>query len=260
MHIYQIPVRNRLRNFVYLLADIDAGEALAIDPLAYKLCLQKEAELGVRITQVINTHHHPDHIGGNRHLISATGATLLAHSNAEIPDVDIKLNAGDEVKVGRFNLEVLDTPGHTLSHVCLYFAGDKDNEPALFSGDTLFNAGVGHCYLGGHPETLYQTLKTSFHDLPEHTRLFPGHDYIENNLRFTLDREPDNQTAATMLQTFEQGEDSETFISTLELEKQINVFQRLNKPTIRERLRSAGFDCSDDKSTFLALRELRNQW
>jgi len=174
------------------------------------------------------------------------------------------LKAGDEVTVGRFKLQILDTPGHTLSHVCLYFSGDDKNSPALFSGDTLFNAGVGHCYLGGHPETLFETLTSGFTHLPEDTRLFPGHDYMENNLKFTLDREPNNDVAKKMLDEFEDksssGLDSENFVSTLGLEKEINVFQRLEKAVVRDGLNKSGFECKDNKSTFLALRELRNQW
>ena len=103
------------------------------------------------------------------------------------------LSAGDVVKVGKtVELEALDTPGHTMSHVCLLSHTDQ---PALFCGDTLFNAGAGNCHNGGHPAELYKTFAEQLAKLPQSTLIYPGHDYIENNLRFTLDREPDNESA-----------------------------------------------------------------
>src|SRR3546814_19507626 len=97
--------------------------------------------------------------------------------------------AGDVVKVGRtVELESLDTPGHTMSHVCLLSHGDQ---PALFCGDTLFNAGAGNCHNGGHPSELYETFAGQLANLPDDPLIYPGHDYIGNKLRFTLDREPD---------------------------------------------------------------------
>ena len=71
-----------------------------------------------------------------------------------------------------------------------------DEEPALFCGDTLFNAGAGNCHNGGDPERLYDTFVTQLARLPESTRVFPGHEYMARNLEFTLDREPDKMGAA----------------------------------------------------------------
>ena len=129
-------------------------------------------------------------------MVRKTGATILAHKNARdsIADMARGLGAGDVVKVGKtVELEVLDTPGHTMCHVCLRSHTDQ---PALFCGDTLFNAGAGNCHNGGHPAELYKTFTEQLAKLPPSTLIYPGHDYIENNLRFTLDREPDNQSAA----------------------------------------------------------------
>src|SRR5690606_714728 len=100
--------------------------------------------------------------------------------------------------VGRsIALQCLDTPGHTMSHVCLFAHTDQ---PALFSGDTLFNAGAGNCHNGGDPVALYETFATRLAHLPETTRVYPGHDYLLNNLGFTLAREPGNQAAHDLQQ------------------------------------------------------------
>ena len=89
-----------------------------------------------------------------------------------------------------------------MSHVCLLSHTDT---PALFCGDTLFNAGAGNCHNGGHPHELYQTFVQQLAKLPDTTRIYPGHDYWENNLGFTLDREPDNAKAAELLRRNERA-------------------------------------------------------
>ena len=199
MIVEQIWTANAYRNFNYLIVCEQSGEALAIDPLDHERCLNTASQNGWQITQVLNTHEHFDHTGGNEAVIAATGAKLLAHANAKnaIDGIDRGLGAGDVIKVGStVELEALDTPGHTMSHVCLRSHTDT---PALFCGDTLFNAGAGNCHHGGHPAELYDTFTEQLAKLPENTLIYPGHDYIGNNLEFTLDREPDNDAAAKLL-------------------------------------------------------------
>ena len=263
MIVKQIWTGNAFRNFNYLIACPDTGQALAIDPLDYKQCLSVAKENGWTITQVLNTHEHRDHTGGNRAMIAATGAKLLAHQNAKdsIADIDIGLCAGDVVKVGKtVELLVLDTPGHTMTHVCLL---SQTDEPALFCGDTLFNAGAGNCHNGGHPQELYHTFATQLSRLQDNTRIYPGHDYIGNNLEFTLAREPDNERAKTLLNRVKKQDPARALVSTLAMEKQINTFFRLNNPTIIAKLQREFPDMDEDPSpqqVFLKLRELRNKW
>lgn len=263
MIVEQVWTANAYRNFNYLVVCPETGEALAVDPLDHRKCLAKAKEMGWTITQVVNTHEHGDHTGGNDAVIAATGARLLAHENAgsRIPGVDRGLAAGDVVKVGRsVELETLDTPGHTMSHVCLLSHTDT---PALFCGDTLFNAGAGNCHHGGHPNELFTTFATQLAKLPDETLVYPGHDYIENNLRFTLDREPDNERAQTLLQNVGDQDPNSALVSTLALEKQINTFFRLQNPTVIKRLCETFPELDqepDAKTVFLKLRELRNSW
>lgn len=263
MIVEQIWTANAYRNFNYLIACPDSGEALAIDPLDHKKCLGAAKARGWDITQILNTHEHGDHTGGNRAMIAATGAKLLAHKNArdKIPGIDRGLDAGDIIKVGRsVELGALDTPGHTMSHVCLKSHTDQ---PGLFCGDTLFNAGAGNCHNGGHPNELYETFAGQLAKLPDETLIYPGHDYIANNLRFTLDREPDNARAKVLLDDVDDQDTDNALVSTLGLEKEINTFFRLHSPSVIARLREAFPDLPDDpdpKTVFLKLRELRNSW
>ena len=263
MIVEQIWTANAYRNFNYLIACPETGEAMAVDPLDHQKCLAKVSEKGWQITQILNTHEHGDHTGGNRPMIEATGAQLIAHANAKdkIPGIDRGLDAGDVIKIGKtVELEAMDTPGHTMSHVCLL---SRTDSPALFCGDTLFNAGAGNCHNGGHPNELYETFATQLATLQDHTMIYPGHDYIAGNLGFTLDREPDNVRAVALLSEVEHQDPGKALVSTLALEKEINTFFRLHSPTVIKRLQERFSDLPDKpdpKTVFLKLRELRNDW
>jgi hydroxyacylglutathione hydrolase len=261
--VERIWTGNAYRNFNYLIACPETGEALAIDPLDHGKCLQAAKVRGWQITQVLNTHEHHDHTGGNDAVIAATGAKLLAHhkSGTKIRGVDRGLQAGDLIHVGRtVELECLDTPGHTMCHICLR---SHTEQPALFSGDTLFNAGAGNCHNGGDPGAMYATFAEQLARLPEDTQVYPGHDYIENNLGFTLDREPDNAAAQALLPQVEGHDPQRSKVWTLGEEKAFNTFFRLDSAGVIAGLREAFPDLPaqpDARTVFVKLRELRNKW
>jgi hydroxyacylglutathione hydrolase len=263
MLIERIWAANDLRNFNYLIACSQTGEALVVDPLDARQCLDAARRHGFTITQILNTHEHLDHTAGNAEVVAATGARVLAHANAarRIGGVDRGLARGDVIKVGRtVELETLDTPGHTRAHVCLLAHGDA---PALFCGDTLFNAGAGNCHNGGDSGLLYETFVDQLAKLPEGTRVYPGHEYMARNLAFTLDREPGNVDAARSLATARAHDPAAARITTLGEEKRINAFLRLSNPEIIARLREKFPEIGekpDARTVFVKLRELRNRW
>jgi hydroxyacylglutathione hydrolase len=263
MIVEQVWTGNAYRNFNYLVACPESGDALAIDPLDFKKCLALAKQRGFQITQILNTHEHGDHTGGNKGVVKATGASIIAHRNAQasIPNMDRGVGAGDIIKVGNtVELECLDTPGHTMSHICLL---SRTDQPALFSGDTMFNAGAGNCHNGGHPDELYDTFEQQLETLGDETLLYPGHDYLLNNLAFTLDREPDNAAAAAMLAQYKNQDPENALITTLAQEKEVNTFFRLQSSSVIEKLvedfPEMG-DKPDSRAVFLKLRELRNSW
>ncbi len=192
-----------------------------------------------------------------------TGATILAHKNAKdkIAGMARGLSAGDIVKVGKtVELEVMDTPGHTMCHVCLRSHTDQ---PALFCGDTLFNAGAGNCHNGGHPEELYKTFDQQLAKLPQLDIDLSGPRLHRKQSAVHVDREPDNKSAREMLDKLAGQDPNKAYVSTLEVEGEINTFFRLTSPTVIARLRESFPDLPekpDQRTVFLKLRELRNSW
>jgi hydroxyacylglutathione hydrolase len=263
MLIERIWAANDLRNFQYLIACSQTGEALVVDPLDAKQCLDVARKHNFAITQILNTHEHHDHTAGNAAVVRATGAKVLAHAGAAstIGGVDRGLARGDVIKIGKtVELEALDTPGHTRAHVCLLAHGDA---PALFCGDTLFNAGAGNCHNGGDPGLLYETFVNQLARLPDATRVYPGHDYMARNLAFTLDREPGNSEAAKALEAASVHDPAAARVTTLGEEKRVNAFLRLQNPEVIARLRQRFPEIGekpDARTVFVKLRELRNSW
>lgn len=262
MIIKQIYTFNNYRNFNYIIGCSQTREAVAIDPLAYNLCLDEAQKNDLKIVAIINTHEHFDHTGGNDKIIAATSAKLYAHKNATkvIKGVDVGLEAGDQIEIGNtIKIEILDTPGHTMSHVCLLVRGRED---ALFCGDTLFNAGVGNCHNGGDPLSLYNTFYNQLIKLDKKTKIYPGHDYLTNNLEFTLSLEPNNFNAYKLLQRSKKNNFSINYVSSFEEELKVNTFFRLKETNIIKNLKSKNLLSKNDspQEVFLALRKLRNEW
>jgi glyoxylase-like metal-dependent hydrolase (beta-lactamase superfamily II) len=177
----------------YIVADASRGDAAIIDPGGDAELIAAALERnGLHPTCIINTHAHPDHTAANAALkerfdipllIHEADAPLLAQAGVmrallgmffpASPPPDRLLRTGDEIRVGDLSLRVLHTPGHTPGSVCLYLGRE---EPVLFSGDTVFQAGVGRTDLpGGAHDALLNSIKMKIIPLPDNTRILPGH-------------------------------------------------------------------------------------
>ncbi len=259
MKIHQLYTHNELRNFTYIL-ELEDKTALVIDPWDAGKIILFLNENTLTLSIIINTHEHWDHTQGNKELAKKYQCQVWAHKNGEgkVPSLTRCLSAGEIIELDDKNqLVVLDTPGHTFAHCC-FIAKEKGISKAIFTGDTLFNAGVGHCRGGGDEQVLYQTICGQIKPLDNSIIIYPGHDYLENNLRFTLEFEPKNQAAISLLDKVTSDSYYPGSIqTTIGDEKEFNTFLRLESQEIMKNL---CLENPDPNQVFIALRAKRDRW
>lgn len=268
--IQQIYTESALRNFSYLVLGKMQGasgkrECFCIDPFDGEDIYRRLEAQSLELIGIINTHEHYDHYCGNEYLVKKTGCDVYASAKASllIPGVTKQLKAADRLELaGDEYLEVLETPGHTLAHISLLFYS-QGRPRAVFSGDTFFNAGVGNCKNGGDVEILYQTISKIYQRFVDDIKVYPGHEYLANNLRFGLNQLANNAKAKELLAAADQQEqklskDCDQFIvTTMGIERQVNVFLQLDHQDLSKKL---NIESGAEKEIFIALRKLRDQW
>ena len=227
---------------------------MVIDPWDASVVNQLLTELKLDLKVIINTHEHWT-ISRNQALDQhavRSGPIKMVRVNCR----SCTLRLGAIALDSGVELEVLDTPGHTFAHLC-FLVVEQSQIRAAFTGDTLFNAGVGHCR-SGDAHQLYETISRQFHSLPDHVLVYPGHEYLENNLRFTLSVEPDNPDAQSWLErVLESDPTVKPIVTTIGDERLFNSFFRLDSAAIRQNLNCQS---STEEQVFVALRSLRDSW
>ena len=218
-----VPVAVLRDNYVWLIHDPDSGETVAVDPSVADPVLEVAAERGWRISQVWNTHWHPDHTGGNDAIRAATGCSITGPAEAEkVSRMDRIVAGGDRARIGAIEAELIDIPCHTAGHVAFHLPEAR----AAFVGDTLFAMGCGRLF-EGDAEQMYESLQR-LAALPEETRIYCGHEYTLANGRFALTVEPDNSALQSRVVEVaaarERGE--VTLPTTIALERATNPFVR----------------------------------
>lgn len=252
MLIFRIPVLND--NYIFLLHDAARNTAAVVDPAVAPPVLQWLRDRQAKLVTILNTHHHSDHVGGNRELLQSFPEAVVyggAVDRGRIPGQQVFLQAGDRVEFGDRVAEVFFVPGHTKAHIAYYFLPTETEGGELFCGDTLFAGGCGRLF-EGTPAQMVDSL-SKLRSLPADTRVWCAHEYTLNNLRFALTVDPDNadlRSRYEQVQTLRR-QDQATVPTSIALEQQTNPFLRWDQ------LRSSG---EDAVKTFARLRQLKDQF
>lgn len=206
-------------NFIHM-CEYEPGKVLVVDPGESEGVLQTLVSNGLDLSAILVTHHHRDHTAGIQALKKRSGCCVIGPANSRIKGLDREVRDGDQIRLGETVLQVIATPGHTLDSVCFY--GDRlGKSGAVFTGDTLFIGGCGRLF-EGRAEQLYESL-AKLTQLPDQTQVYCGHNYTEENLRFGLTVEPNNRAIKDLLDRIVR---ESVTVSTIEQEKQINIFVR----------------------------------
>ncbi len=198
LEIVRIPVLSD--NYVWLVHEAISGETMVVDPAVAEPVLAQASARGWRITQIWNTHWHPDHTGGNAAIkadCEQSGGTCVitgpAAEAARIPTLDKMVAQGDVVRVGAVEASVIDVPAHTAGHIAFHFAEQK----AAFVGDTLFAMGCGRLF-EGTAQQMYDNMR-KLEAMPDDTAVYCAHEYTQSNGRFALTVEPENAALAARM-------------------------------------------------------------
>jgi len=253
MKIQIIPCLND--NYSYLIHDDLSKTTAIIDPSEFSSCDKAINKNYKRLDFILNTHHHYDHVGGNKKLKKKYNAKVLGFENDKnrIPGIDKVLKDNQEFKIGTLNFSTIFIPGHTKGHIAFYFKKEK----VIFTGDTLFSLGCGRIFEGTY-EQMFQSLN-KLKNLPGDTKIYCGHEYTYKNLEFCLKFNPNNMYLKKKKNAVELTLKNKkpTIPSTIEEEIKTNIFFKFNDPDVKKAL---NLENSSDIEIFTKLRDLKDNF
>ena len=243
-------------NYAYLLVDEADGSAVVVDPSEGTPILRKLDALGLRLSAVLCTHHHGDHVGGLPELLERfPGVGVHAHERDldRIPGVTHTVRHKDELRVGAFAFKALHVPGHTLGAVTWIVEG------VAFTGDTLFVAGCGRVF-EGTAKSMYASLNDVLGGLPDDTKIYCGHEYTAANLRFAKHVDANNAAIDQLIERVQaqRAAGEPTVPSTMAQERETNPFLRCAVPALVDFAREHDAGGVDPVTVFAAVRAAKN--
>jgi hydroxyacylglutathione hydrolase len=250
--IHQFPCLND--NYGFLARDSASGETAAVDTPDAQKYFAEAAAKGWTITQIWNTHWHPDHAGGNLAIKEATGCTITgpAGESAKIPGIDRAVKTGDVVKLGAIEARIIDVPGHTLGHIAYHMP----TESTAFVGDAVFALGCGRVF-EGNPEMMWASL-SRLKGLPPETALYCAHEYTASNAKFAVTVDPGNKALADYVNeiTTKRARNEWTVPTQLARELATNPFLRADDPALQAAMGHPG----DPVATFAEIRGRKDRF
>ncbi len=251
IEVHQFPCLSD--NYGFLVHDTATKETVCVDTPDADAYLREAARRGWQITQIWNTHWHPDHAGGNEAIKAATGCTVVA-PEADAPKIaaiDRTVAHGDTVRLGDYTAHVIDVGAHTLGHITYHLPDAQ----IAFVGDALFPLGCGRMFEGTAPQFWASLLRLKA--LPPETLLYSAHEYTASNARFALHADPDNAELAAYAEEISarRARDLPTVPAKLERELATNPFLRASEPSLQSR-----WGGGDAVATFAALRSAKDSF
>jgi|TARA_B100002052_G_scaffold95838_1_gene88491 hydroxyacylglutathione hydrolase len=211
-------------NYAYLLIDNTNNTACIIDPSEASPIINYLEKNKIKLSFILNTHHHYDHVGGNKKLKETYGAKVIGYidDKKRIPEIDIIVKNNQIWKEKNFEAKIIHIPGHTKGHICFYFF----NEKKIFSGDTLFSLGCGKIFEGTYAQ-MFESLNF-FKTLPQDTNIYCGHEYTLKNSEFCLKHDPNNLNLKKKIQKIKEklNKNLPTLPTTIKDEIECNIFLR----------------------------------
>lgn len=221
-------------NYMYLIVDEKTKTTAVVDPVQADKAITCAKDDGLNISMVLTTHHHWDHAGGNKDIVSKIPGLPVYGGDDRIDALTNKVEHGSKFKIGSLDVECLFTPCHTKGHICYFIKGqDVDEDPVVFTGDTLFVGGCGK-FFEGEPEQMYTALVKSLGSLPHNTKVYCGHEYTVSNLKYALHVEPENPDTISKMEWAKKkrAEGEPTVPSTIGAEFDFNPFMRVESDCI----------------------------
>jgi hydroxyacylglutathione hydrolase len=245
----------RTDNFGVLIHDPASGLTASIDAPEEAPIRARLAEKKWHLSEIFTTHHHADHVEANLPLKAAFDCSITgpAGEAGKIPGIDKAVSEGDTIVFGGFEIEVIETPGHTLGHVSYWIPAAR----VAFVADTIFAIGCGRV-IEGTPEMMWNSLEKLL-ALPDETELYCGHEYTRANARFALTIEPGNADLVRRAKEVDQlrAAGKVTLPTTMALEKRTNPFLRVNEPAIRQAL---GMTAASPAEVFAEIRGRKDRF